>query len=91
MPIPCRKNSIIYRKPHKEIFYCFGCHVGGDVIAFIARKEQCSQIEAAKHLIERYQIELPSTLGHRSGQEQLTISDIIIFANRLPNGAMSNF
>lgn len=47
--------------PHREIFYCFGCHAGGDVIAFIARIEQCSQIEAAQHLIDRYNLDVPTT------------------------------
>jgi DNA primase len=62
-PFHAEKTASFTVSPHKEIFYCFGCHVGGDVIAFIARMEQCSQMEAAKHLIERYQIELPSTLA----------------------------
>ncbi len=62
-PFHSEKTASFTVSPHKEIFYCFGCHVGGDVIAFIARMEQCSQIEAAKYLIERYQLELPSTLG----------------------------
>ena len=66
-PFHAEKTASFTVSPHKEIFYCFGCHVGGDVIAFIARKEQCSQIEAAKHLIERYQIELPSTLASDLG------------------------
>lgn len=66
-PFHAEKTASFTVSPHKEIFYCFGCHVGGDVIAFIARKEQCSQIEAAKHLIERYQIELPSTLAQDLG------------------------
>jgi DNA primase len=67
-PFHAEKTASFTVSPHKEIFYCFGCHVGGDVIAFIARKEQCSQIEAAKHLIERYQIELPSTLAGDLGK-----------------------
>jgi len=62
-PFHAEKTASFTVSPHKEIFYCFGCHVGGDVIAFIARMEQCSQMDAAKHLIERYQIELPSTLA----------------------------
>lgn len=45
--------------PHKDIFYCFGCHIGGDVISFIAKLENCSQLEAARLLIERYQIIVP--------------------------------
>ena len=66
-PFHAEKTASFTVSPHKEIFYCFGCHVGGDVIAFIARMEQCSQMEAAKHLIERYQIELPSTLANDIG------------------------
>ena len=45
--------------PHKEIFYCFGCHVGGDVISFIAKVEHCSPLEAARHLADRYKIQFP--------------------------------
>lgn len=45
--------------PHKEIFYCFGCHAGGDVVAFIAKAEHCSPMEAVKHLAQRYTIQLP--------------------------------
>jgi DNA primase len=49
--------------PHKDIFYCFGCHKGGDVIAFIALAENCSQLEAARYLAERYGIELPEEVA----------------------------
>ena len=34
--------------PHKEIFYCFGCHAGGDVISFIGQIERLSPLEAAR-------------------------------------------
>jgi DNA primase len=44
--------------PSKEIFYCFGCHIGGDVISFVQKAENCSPFEAANHLIERYSISL---------------------------------
>ena len=63
-PFHTEKTASFTVSPHKEIFYCFGCHVGGDVIAFIARMEHCSQKEAAYHLIDRYQIELPAILAH---------------------------
>ena len=49
--------------PHKEIFYCFGCHVGGDVISFIAKIEHCSPLEAARHLVERHAISLPEDIS----------------------------
>ncbi len=49
--------------PHKEIFYCFGCHEGGDVISFIAKVEHCSPLEAARHLVERNGISLPEDMS----------------------------
>lgn len=58
-PFHAEKTASFTVSPHKEIFYCFGCHAGGDVIAFISRIESCSQIEAAKLLIERYQLTPP--------------------------------
>ena len=45
--------------PDRQIFYCFGCHASGDVIAFIAKRENLSQIEAAKFIIERYNLSVP--------------------------------
>src|SRR5436190_24291695 len=55
-PFHDEKTASFTVSPHKEIFYCFGCHVGGDVIAFITRKEQCSPLQAAHHLAQRYNI-----------------------------------
>ena len=54
--------------PHKDIFYCFGCHIGGDVISFIAKIENCSQLQAARHLIERYQIIVPESSKDEKGE-----------------------
>jgi DNA primase len=62
-PFHHEKTASFTVSPHKEIFYCFGCHAHGDVISFIARAEQCSQIEAAKHIAERYGIEIPKEEG----------------------------
>lgn len=50
--------------PHREIFYCFGCHKGGDVVNFIAAVEHCTPLEAVKYLSERYNIELPLHLEY---------------------------
>ncbi len=48
--------------PHREIFYCFGCHKGGDLIAFIGEAEHISPLEAAQHLAERFSLEIPQEL-----------------------------
>jgi DNA primase len=63
-PFHAEKTASFTVSPHKEIFYCFGCQTTGDVIAFIAKAENCSQFEAAQHLIDRYSIEVPSDISN---------------------------
>ncbi len=58
-PFHHEKTASFSVSPHKDIFYCFGCHAGGDVISFIAKIENCSQHEAVQFLADRYGIELP--------------------------------
>lgn len=44
----------------KQIYYCFGCHRGGNVIKFVEEYENLSFVEAVKTLAERVRLELPS-------------------------------
>lgn len=55
-PFHSEKTASFTVSPHKEIFYCFGCHAGGDLITFISQIEQFTPLEAARHLAERYNI-----------------------------------
>ena len=52
-PFHSEKTASFTVSPAKGIFYCFGCHEGGDVISFFSSMEQCSPIEAANELITR--------------------------------------
>jgi len=61
-PFHHEKTASFTVSPHKEIFYCFGCHVSGDAISFVAKIENCTQMEAAQQLIERYNIDVPKTV-----------------------------
>lgn len=69
-PFHHEKTASFTVSPHKEIFYCFGCHTSGDLISFIAKIENCSQLEAAQHLIETYQIEVPEEFLQSRPQNQ---------------------
>lgn len=51
----------------KQLFYCFGCHVGGDVFKFLEKKDGLNFIEAVKFLAERYNIPVPQK--HKSAQD----------------------
>lgn len=60
-PFHHEKTGSFTVSPHKHIFYCFGCHVGGDVISLTMKMENCSSIEAIEYLIKKYQLTIPET------------------------------
>lgn len=62
-PFHHEKTASFTVSPDKEIFYCFGCHLSGDAISFIAKIENCSQKDAAKLLAEKYNIDLPQNIS----------------------------
>ncbi|MCR5213252.1 MAG: DNA primase [Eubacterium sp.] len=43
----------------KQMYHCFGCHVGGNVYTFIMKYENMSFPEAVQHLARRAGIQLP--------------------------------
>lgn len=47
--------------PSKQIFYCFGCHKGGNVIQFIREIERISYPEALRFLADRAKITIPES------------------------------
>jgi hypothetical protein len=47
----CTKENSFNINTTKDIFYCFGCHFGGDVISFIEAVKQVSPLEAAKIIL----------------------------------------
>jgi len=58
--------------PAKQIFYCFGCGKGGNVIQFIMNAERLEYIEAVKFLADRAKIQLPEDAsGEEAGKLRL--------------------
>lgn len=57
-PFHQEKTASFTVSPHIQIFHCFGCQESGDVISFFSKIEQCSQLEAAQRLAERYGIDI---------------------------------
>lgn len=49
--------------PSKQIFYCFGCGKGGDVITFVREIENLTYTEALEFLARRAGIPIPSVEG----------------------------
>jgi DNA primase len=56
-PFNKETNPSFFVVPDKNMFKCFSSGHGGDVIKFVALKENVSYVEAAKILCERYNIQ----------------------------------
>ena len=59
-PFHNEKSPSFSVSPDKQIFHCFGCGVGGNVITFVMRIEGINFIEAIQILAERANIQLPT-------------------------------
>src|SRR6478736_10511630 len=49
--------------PQRQIFHCFGCHKGGDVVRFVKEYENIDFVEAVKRLADRAKIPLEQDQG----------------------------
>jgi DNA primase len=74
-PFHAETDASFTVSPDKQIYYCFGCHSGGDIISFIAKTENLSQIEATQHLVEKYKLEIPEELKKQTGNNNKSISE----------------
>jgi DNA primase len=67
-PFHKEKTPSFSVNPHKQIFYCFGCHKGGDVFTFVKEYESIDFPEAVSRLAERAKIPIEFQKG--SGDQQ---------------------
>ena len=67
-PFHREKTPSFSVNPQRQIFYCFGCHKGGDVFAFIREYESVDFPEAVRRLADRAKIPLEYEQG--AGEQQ---------------------
>ncbi len=58
-PVHGEKTASFSVSPDKQLYYCFGCHIGGSVIQFIMDVEHLSFHEAVEHLANRAGMAMP--------------------------------
>lgn len=69
-PFHNEKSPSFSVSPDKQIFHCFGCGVGGNVITFISKIEGIGFIEAVQNLAERANLVLPSTFNNENSKKE---------------------
>ncbi|MDD2510279.1 MAG: DNA primase [Syntrophomonas sp.] len=65
-PFHQEKTASFCVTPDKNMFYCFGCHAGGDLFSFVMKRDGLEFREALEYLAGKAGIELTKT---RSGKK----------------------
>lgn len=65
--------------PEKQIFYCFGCHEGGNAVHFLMKYERVSFSEALESLASAYGIPLRKGASSRKGLYEKALNRLCDF------------
>lgn len=69
-PFHNEKSPSFSVSQEKQIFNCFGCHTGGDVIRFISKIENIDYKDAIEILADRAGIQLPTLNDEKDSQKE---------------------
>ena len=83
-PFHSERSPSFSVSPSTQLFYCFGCGAGGDVISFIMRQENLEYPDAVKLLADRAGITLPEDDGteQQTGVGRRRVLDMNLCAAR---------
>jgi DNA primase len=79
-PFHNEKTPSFNVQPELQIYHCFGCGVGGDVVKFLQEIDRVSFVEAVTFLAERAGIPVPRSGGSAAEDER---NDQLFRANEL--------
>ncbi len=77
-PFHDEKTPSFNVNPERQIFHCFGCQVGGNVISFLMRHEGLTFPEATRNIAAEVGIEIPET-----GSSSRGINEHLFAANEV--------
>lgn len=69
-PFHSEKSPSFSVSPGKQMYYCFGCGAGGNVISFVMNYENYSFQEAVKYLADRAGVKLPEIEYSKEAKEK---------------------
>lgn len=80
-PFHNEKSPSFSVSPHKQMFYCFGCGEGGNVISFLMKYENYTFVEAMEVLANRAGISLPKMEYSKEAKKEQDLKSRIIEIN----------
>ena len=81
-PFHGEKTASFSVDSEQQLFYCFGCKAGGNVINFIMEIERCSFHEAVELLADRAHIPMPEMINDEDWERRRTRRERLLSANR---------
>ncbi|MFA6636287.1 MAG: DNA primase [Candidatus Omnitrophota bacterium] len=87
-PFHNEKTPSFVVSPDKQIYHCFGCHAGGNVIDFLMKHESLEFPEAVRVLASKAGVEIPETTN-RSGEGE-SVSTRVYEANKVAGAFYRN-
>jgi DNA primase len=85
-PFHAEKTPSFTVSPDKQIFYCFGCHTGGNVFSYVMQNEGVSFPEAVRFVASKYGIEVPDHHLSAEQKRQLSEKEKLFRINQLAAG-----
>lgn len=82
-PFHNEKSPSFSVSPGKQMYYCFGCGAGGNVITFVMEYENYSFVEAVKMLADRAGITLPEVEYSKEAKAAADLKNTLLEINRL--------
>ncbi len=81
-PFHNEKSPSFSVTPSKQMYYCFGCGAGGNVITFLMEYENYSFSEALQVLADRAGVELPKQELSREARAQADLKAVLLEINK---------
>ncbi|MBU2620783.1 MAG: DNA primase [Proteobacteria bacterium] len=81
-PFHAEKTPSFTVSYEKQIFYCFGCGAGGNIFAFLMKKEGMTFPEAVKHIAGKYGIDIPAESMTPEQKKRISEKDSLLSVNK---------
>ena len=82
-PFHNEKSPSFSVSPSKQMYYCFGCGAGGNVITFVMEYENYSFMEALQMLADRAGVALPKQEYSKEAKEAADLRTALLEINSM--------
>jgi DNA primase len=82
-PFHSEKTPSFTVSPDKQIFYCFGCHTGGNIFSYVMQHQGLSFPDAVRAVAGKYGIEVPDERMSPAQKQQLSEKEKLFRINHL--------